>query len=248
MIAETNSTTAELLAELDAQRRRIAELEAERAAWQTRDTQFRLIFDHAAIGIALVDLAGQPVQVNPALQRMLGYSAAELRRMTFAQFTHPDDIAKDWALFQETIEGRRDSYQIEKRYLRRDGSVMWGRLSVSMLRTPDGDVAYALSVVEDITARVATEHVLQRRAAQLSLLNDVGRQIASALQVDEVLNRAAQLIHRELGYHHVGIFTIDAGSGELVMRARAGGFTHLFAPDHRLPPGRRTETRLCQGS
>ena len=106
-----------------------------------------------------------------------------------------------------------------------------------MLRTPNGDADYVLSVVEDITARAAAQRALQRRAAQLSLLNDVGRQIASAHMVDEVLNRAAQLIHRELGYHHVGIFTIDAGSGELAMRARAGGFTHLFAPDHRLSPG-----------
>jgi PAS domain S-box-containing protein len=73
-------------------------MSAEAAAWQ--EGSFGAVFEHAALGIAIVDMDGHPIQVNPALERILGYSAEELASMVFTDFTHPDDVSADWALFE----------------------------------------------------------------------------------------------------------------------------------------------------
>src|SRR5437588_9541963 len=95
--------------------------------------RFRAIFEAASIGTALSDPQGRLVETNHALQTMLGYSAQELAGMSFTRFTHPDDASLQQALFDELLAGRRDHYQIEKRYLRKDGSTMWVRLTESRL-------------------------------------------------------------------------------------------------------------------
>jgi PAS domain S-box-containing protein len=114
---------------------------------------FEAIFSSAAIGIALVDMDGHPVVSNPALERMLGYTGVELREMAFTEFTHPEDASADWDLFQELIAGDRDHYEMEKRYIRRDGQIVWGRLTVSLIRTIDGAPRFAVGMVEDVTER-----------------------------------------------------------------------------------------------
>lgn len=138
---------------------------ARRRAPRARDhgrQRFQAVFDNAAIGIALVDMAGHPMESNPALERMLGYSAEEeLTSMVFTDFTHPDDAAADWELFQELIQDRRDHYQMEKRYLRKDGEQVWGRLTVSLVRDEEGEPEYAIGMVEDITERKRAEAGLQ---------------------------------------------------------------------------------------
>jgi PAS domain S-box-containing protein len=97
------------------------------------------VFEHAAIGIALVDMQGHPVRANSALEQILGYSAEELAGMVFTDFTHPDDVSADWELFEELIAGDRDNYQLEKRYFRKDGRLIWGDLAVSLVRDEAGN-------------------------------------------------------------------------------------------------------------
>ncbi len=139
-------------------------------ALRASEERFRAFFEGAAIGIALVDLEGHPVQVNPALQKMLGYSEEELRRMTFAEFTHPDDRALDLALFQELLEGKRDHYHMEKRYIRKDGQVIWGHLTVSSLRHENP--TYVIGMVEDITERKRAEEALRESQERLQAIMD----------------------------------------------------------------------------
>jgi len=124
------------------------------------ENRLRIIFDNAAIGIALVNSNGRPVESNPALQKMLGYSGEELRRMPFAEFTHPDDLAEDLILAQETFEGKRDYYQIEKRYIKKNGEIMWGNLTASVIRI-DGEMRFISGMVEDITDRKLAEAALR---------------------------------------------------------------------------------------
>ena len=81
---------------------------------QPHEGYFRAIFDGAAIGITLVDAAGRPLRCNPALERFLGYSETELRALNFTQFTHPDDVEADLALYTRLIDGELDHYQLEK--------------------------------------------------------------------------------------------------------------------------------------
>jgi diguanylate cyclase (GGDEF)-like protein/PAS domain S-box-containing protein len=124
------------------------------------DPRFWHTFQNAAIGMAVLDESGKLLESNPALSQVLGYSPAEFQALSFVDFTHPDDIALDWGLFQELTNGKRQRYQIEKRYYRKDGKLIWGRLTVSVSRKPEG-LAFVLGMVEDITERKQVEAALR---------------------------------------------------------------------------------------
>jgi PAS domain S-box-containing protein len=142
------------LAELMANFNRMAEtLEEREQALRESESRFRAIFERAAVGIKLADRDGRVVGSNQALQEMLGYGAAELQGMPFAEFSHPDDAEADRRLLEELFAGRRDHYEMEKRYRRKDGRLVWGRLTVSLVRDAAGAPGFAIGMVEDITAR-----------------------------------------------------------------------------------------------
>ena len=138
--------------------------ERKRAEEALRESEepFRTVFETAGIGIALVDMQGHPMKSNAALQRLLGYTAEELSGMAFTEFTHPDDREPDWGLYQELMSGKREKYTIEKRYIKRDGQVMWGLLTASLVRSVDGRPEYGVGMVEDITDRKRAEEALRR--------------------------------------------------------------------------------------
>src|SRR5215813_3655994 len=95
------------------------------------DTQlFRDVFDASPIGIAIESLEGQLLFVNPALCSMLGSSQREMRSKHCVDFSPAEDAEKDWVLFQQLRSGAIEHYQLEKRYFRRDGSLVWGSLSI----------------------------------------------------------------------------------------------------------------------
>jgi PAS domain S-box-containing protein len=123
---------------------------------------YRDVFNASPIGIAIENFDGQPLFVNPAFCSMLGFSEEELCHKHCVQFSPPEDAEKDWALFQQLRAGSIDHYQLEKRYFRRDGSLVWGHLSISLLnRTPPLIVA----MVEDITEKKVAEEARFRHAA-----------------------------------------------------------------------------------
>ncbi|MEU7995128.1 EAL domain-containing protein [Micromonospora sp. NPDC049060] len=147
-----------------AQQERIA-----RSAWQARDdveqalrdseARFRAVFVGAATGIGIAGVDGQIIDVNQAFADMLGYSIEELRETNVAALFHADDAAGMWELYQELIEGKQDRARVEKRYYRKDGSVVWTDLSVSLIRHDDGRPRFTVAMIEDITER----HELQQR-------------------------------------------------------------------------------------
>ena len=147
--------------------RDITERRRAQNALQESEERFRVIFSKSAIGIALVDAAGRPFLTNAACQRILGRTAEELRAMVFTEFTHPEDCDKDLDLYRELIAGERDSYQIDKRYFRKDGQLVWTSLSVSLIRDPAGQPKFALSLVEDITERKQVEAERERVIGEL---------------------------------------------------------------------------------
>jgi PAS domain S-box-containing protein len=122
---------------------------------------FHAVFEDAAIGITIVDLNGRPVRCNPALQRILGYTGEELRGMTFPEFTHPNDLKADYDLYLELISGKRDHYQIEKRYIRKDRQIVWARLTISLVTSDGSKPQYAVGMVEDITAQKLAQEALR---------------------------------------------------------------------------------------
>jgi diguanylate cyclase (GGDEF)-like protein/PAS domain S-box-containing protein len=116
------------------------------------EERWRLTLDHAPHGIALVGLDGRILRVNAALCTMLGRDPHELADLTFRDVTHPDDVDADESLLTEVLAGRLPHYHLEKRYLHRDGRVLWGLLSVALIRTGRG-AAHFVAQVEDISDR-----------------------------------------------------------------------------------------------
>lgn len=153
------------------------------ARLRENEVRFRALFDHAPLGIALVDAQGRPVLANPALQRILGYEAWELREMPFSEFTHADDLEKDVKHYRALWKGERSTYAMEKRFVRKDGTELWGALTVSAIEGPKGGVLGAVAMVEDVTERKRAERArrhardelerrVEARTAELSAANE----------------------------------------------------------------------------
>ena len=136
-----------------------ARLSAERDLNEMRE-RFRLAQQQSPVGLALVSTEGRWLDVNPALCRIIGRSAEELRGMTFADTTHPDDLEADLTQLASLRRGAIDSYELEKRLLRPDGEVVWVRLHRSVVREVDGTARYYLSQLQDITERKRTQEIL----------------------------------------------------------------------------------------
>jgi PAS domain S-box-containing protein len=155
------------------------------------DTQlFHDVFNATPIGIAVENLDGQPLFVNPAFCSMLGFSEEELRNKHCVDFSPPEDAEKDWALFQQLRAGSIDHYQLEKRYFRRDGSLMWGRLSISLLnQTPPLIVA----MVDDITEKKTAEESLSDMSRKLIQAHEEERTLIARELHDDINQKVALL-------------------------------------------------------
>jgi PAS domain S-box-containing protein len=114
------------------------------------EQRFRATFEQAAVGLSRVAPDGRLLQVNQKLCEITGYSQAELLTRTFQSITHPDDLLADVALSQQLLSGQIETYTLQKRYIRKDTGKLWIRLTVSLVRRPDGSPDYFISVVEDI--------------------------------------------------------------------------------------------------
>jgi diguanylate cyclase (GGDEF)-like protein/PAS domain S-box-containing protein len=131
---------------------------------------YRTIFEGASIGILRVETDGRMVEANPAVVQMLGYSAAELAEMDLRRYTHPDDVERNLALLKELMAGERDSYQLEKRCYRKDGSLIWVQVTAALERDEQGKPKFAISMLEDITERKVAQEGLLRQEERLSAL------------------------------------------------------------------------------
>ncbi len=126
------------------------------------EARFRSIYEQAAVGIEQVALDGSLLMVNPALCRMLGYEESELLGKSTAEITHPDDHARELELFHAMQRQQRNSYEIEKRYLHRDHSVVWVHVISSLVSSPAGLPQYRISVIQNTTERKRVEDQLKQ--------------------------------------------------------------------------------------
>lgn len=127
--------------------------------------------DQAAVGIALLSPDGRWLRVNRKLSAIVGYTPDELMRKTFQDITHPDDLNADLDQVRRMLAKEIDTYSMEKRYLCKDGSLVWVNLTVALVWKPDNTPDYFISVVEDISARKAAEVALIEREKQLREAN-----------------------------------------------------------------------------
>ncbi|MEW6613383.1 MAG: PAS domain S-box protein [Pseudomonadota bacterium] len=129
------------------------------------EERFRATFEQAGVGIAHTGIDGRVLRVNPKLCDMLGYRADELLQMTFMDVTHPDDLPEDIRLIDQLMAGEMQKLTREKRYLRKDGGVVWGSLTLSVARDAAGVPLYRIAVVEDISERKRVEDTLRESEA-----------------------------------------------------------------------------------
>ncbi|WP_022660966.1 PAS domain S-box protein [Paucidesulfovibrio longus] len=126
------------------------------------EMRFRATFEQAAVGIAHVGLDGSWLLFNDRLCSIVGYSREELMGRTFQDITHPDDLEKDLELVGKVLSGEIDNYSMEKRYVGKQGEIVWVNLTVSLLRDDDGKPVHFISVLEDISERKRMDETLRR--------------------------------------------------------------------------------------
>jgi PAS domain S-box-containing protein len=136
---------------------------------------YRSTFELAAVGVAHVSPEGQWLRVNKKLCEIVGYSEQELLSLTFQDITHPDDLAADLAQTENVRNGTLNRYSMEKRYIRKDRSLVWVNLTVSGVRDTSGKLQHFISVVEDITARKSAERALRESEERLQLAQQVAK-------------------------------------------------------------------------
>ena len=125
------------------------------------ESRFRAIFESTAMGSGLTDLQGRVLETNRSYEELLAYEKHELVGKSNESLTHPDDRDDDRALFVEMVGGERESYQVEKRLLRKDGAPVWTQLTSSLVRDADGKPRFTIGMVQDVTRRKQLEEELR---------------------------------------------------------------------------------------
>ncbi|WP_298815706.1 hybrid sensor histidine kinase/response regulator [Chloroflexus sp.] len=162
--------------------------EEQHLARELRDREQRLamLFNQLTPGIAILEESGRILDCNRALGAMLGYERDELIGKMIMHRTHPDDRERDLALWEELLDGKRDSYTLEKRYLHKDGHIIYGRMTCSAVRNEAGKITFLIRLVEDISAQRKAEADLEMGRR---LLQDIINQIPALIFVKDAEGR-----------------------------------------------------------
>lgn len=172
----------------------------EKALKESEET-FRGAFKTSAIGMALVSLEGRWLEVNSSIPEMLGYTEEELLTKTFQDITHEDDLNTDLQYVQEMLDGKRETYSMEKRYYDKNGDIIWVLLSVSLAKTADNKPKYFVSQIENITERVKSKEALEQQLSEVQRLNEfmVNRE-EKMLQLKDEVNELRKELGKEPKY------------------------------------------------
>jgi PAS domain S-box-containing protein len=199
-------------------------LERKRAHAVNRENEqrFRTVFENASLGIALMTASRAILDSNKALQDLLGYSAEELRGMNFVDVTHPEDHPKNMNYLPELLEGTRESYTIDKRYVRKNGEIVWAELIVSAVRDSSGAPQYCIALVQDVTERNRNQDEIRRQLARLHSLRTIDNSIISSFDLQSTLEVVLEQVISQLGVDAASVSLLDGQSGSLQFAAGRG--------------------------
>ena len=219
--------------------------QAEADVRRLAETRFELALLHSPIGVALVGLGGEFLHTNPALEQMLGYSGFELAQRTFQELTVLEDLEANMDMLQQCLSGEIGGYRIDKRYLRSDGTEIWGHLAVVLVRGPDGAPLYFISQIQDISERKRFEDRLEREA-RTDGLTGVANRVGALDALEHAAGLASQrgtglgvcfcdlsgfkTINDELG-HEAGDRVLQTVARRLVDSARPGDVVARWGGD-----------------
>jgi PAS domain S-box-containing protein len=156
---------------------------------QENEARFLGIFEQAAVGLAQVGLTGEWLRLNQKYCEILGYHHDELPGMTFQEMTYPDDLETDVRLYQKLLASEIGRYTLEKRYIRKDRSLIWINLTVSLVRDEQNKPLYAIAVAEDISERKNTEESLRKSLEREQIATEIINSIRSETDLNIILRQ-----------------------------------------------------------
>ncbi len=169
--------------------------------------RFHAFFENSIVGLVIASRDKAWLEVNDALCTTLGYSREELSRMTWAEITYPDDLPADVAQFERMLAGEIDSYAMDKRFVHKDGHLVYTRLAASQVRKPDGSLDYVVAMVEDISERKRAEIALEEIGRRLDLAVE-----ASGIGIWETDFATGTLYHSRQMHSMLGYTADELGS------------------------------------
>jgi PAS domain S-box-containing protein len=186
------------------------------------EARYRNLFEQTAVGMAHISPEGRLLQVNQRMADQLGYAREELEQMMIEQISVPEDLPREYALFDAMLTGRQDSGSVEMEYRRKDGSVVWGHATFSAVRDEAGRIRHFIGAMQDIGARKQLEAQLRRRNRLYRALSETNRAIARAEDAAALLREACGIAVTETSLVTAAVIQEPADSAAKEVLAAAG--------------------------
>ena len=189
-VVREGRTLAAVITFIDITERKQAE-----EALRKSEERWRSVYENSAIGVTLTDLSGRFLAVNRAYEKMLGYTEEELRKLTFLEITEEDYRDANWELASELLEGKRQQFQIEKQYRRKDGTLRWVSNNVSLVPGTESMPRFIMALSEDITQRKQAETALRKSEEKNRILLQINNAIITNLTQQALLHSISEALH-----------------------------------------------------
>ena len=226
-------------------------------ALRESEERFRTIFEQAPLGISEGEIAtARFINANQRYVDILGYSVEELRKLTFKDYSHPEDLHKDLVEFQKLAAGEIRSYALEKRYLRKDGAIIWVNLTVSGLARPGEKPLTCIAVIDDITDRIRADEALNAQGLRYKTLMETSTDSIYVLDEEGDLRDANAAFLGQRGYTAEEVKGFNVADWDarwtreqlrLRLRKLAGGDA-VFETRHRCKDGSIFDVEVCATS
>jgi diguanylate cyclase (GGDEF)-like protein/PAS domain S-box-containing protein len=187
------------------------------------ESQLRILFEQMAVGVARIQTkTGRFIQINQKYCDIVGYSQEEMKSLDFQSITHPQDLQADLDNMEQLKSGAIRDFTMEKRYIHKNGSIVWVALTVSPMWKAGEVPDYHIAIVQDITARKTIEEMLVKRAQQLATVADVSAAISANLEQEQLLQSVVDLSKERFNLYHTHIYLLDEAGDTLFLKVGAG--------------------------
>jgi len=187
------------------------------------ESQLRILFEQMAVGVARIQTqTGRFAQINQKYCDIVGYSHEEMESLDFQSITHPQDLQADMDNMEQLKSGAIRDFTMEKRYIHKNGSIVWVALTVSPMWAAGAAHDFHIAIVQDISERKASEEMLVKRAQQLATVADVSASISANLEQEQLLQSVVDLSKERFGLYHAHIYLLDEAGTTLLLTVGAG--------------------------